>query len=67
MFCRSSGNEALDTMAFLHMLEQLKVGETLEAFPNPGVMLTLPLGTEAVGMDPRGSEYSYQSQKDLLS
>jgi len=24
-YARSSGNEALDTMAFLHMLEQLKV------------------------------------------
>ena len=23
---RSSGNEAIDTMAFLHLLEQLKVG-----------------------------------------
>lgn len=46
-------------MAFLHMLEQLKVGATLEAFPNSD-MLTLPLGTETIGVDPRGSEYCCQ-------
>ena len=29
--CRSSGDEALDTLAFLHILEQLKVRTLLES------------------------------------
>lgn len=45
---RSTGNEAIDTMAFLHLLEQLKVRH------EPRVELMI--GPETFWVDPGGSE-----------